>query len=93
MVGSIDIGLAFAVLSLMGNLACLVAVFYFEKHLAEEKDRLFQQTWITTDEARKNSGYESDIDTEDADEVQVWILGQFLFFMYTCKNLTKTWRD
>jgi hypothetical protein len=71
MVGSIDIGLAFAVLSLMGNLACLVAVFYFEKHLAEEKDRLFQQTWITTDEARKNSGYESDIDTEDADEVQV----------------------
>ena len=71
MVGSIDIGLAFAVISLVGNLGCLVTVFYFERHLVEEKARVFQQTWITTDETRKNGGFESDADTEDAEEIQV----------------------
>ena len=72
MVGSVDIGLAFAVISLVGNLGCLVIVFYFERHVAEEKARIFQQTWITTEETRKNAGYESDIDDmEDAEEVQV----------------------
>ena len=71
MVGSIDIGLAFAVISLIGNLGCLATVFYFERHLVEEKARVFQQTWITTDETRKNGGFESDADTEDAEEIQV----------------------
>ena len=71
MVGSIDIGLAFAVTSLIGNLGCLATVFYFERHLVEEKARVFQQTWITTDETRKNGGFESDADTEDAEEIQV----------------------
>ena len=74
MVGSVDIGLAFALISLIGNLGCLIIVFYFERHVAEEKARIFQQTWITTEETRKNAGYESDIDDmEDAEEVQVWI--------------------
>ena len=71
MVGSIDIGLGFSVISLAGNLACLVTVFYFERHLIQEKSRVFQQTWITTEETRKNGGYESDADTEDAEEIQV----------------------
>lgn len=72
MVGSIDVGLAFSLISLVGNLASLVTVFYFERFLAEEKARIFQQTWITTDETRKNAGYQSDIeDMEDAEEVQV----------------------
>ena len=74
MVGSVDIGLSFALISLIGNLGCLIIVFYFERHVAEEKARIFQQTWITTEETRKNAGYESDIDDmEDAEEVQVWI--------------------
>lgn len=51
---------------------CLLIIFYFERHLAEEKSRLLQQTWITTEETRKNAGFESDIDdTEDAEEIQV----------------------
>ena len=72
MVGSIDVGLAFSLISLVGNLASLVTVFYFERFLTEEKARIFQQTWITSDETRKNAGYQSDIeDMEDAEEVQV----------------------
>ena len=71
MVGSIDIGLGFALISLLGNIASIVIVFYFERHLAEEKAKIFQQTWITTDETMKNGGFESDAETEDADEVQV----------------------
>jgi len=72
MVGSVDIGLSFALISLIGNLGCLIIVFYYERHVAEEKARIFQQTWITTEETRKNAGYESDIDDmEDAEEVQV----------------------
>ena len=72
MVGSVDIGLAFALISLLGNVGCLLAVFYFERHLAEEKTRIFQQTWITTEETRKNAGYDTDVeDIEDAEEVQV----------------------
>ena len=72
MVGSIDIGLAFSIISLMANIACLLIVFYFERHLLEERTRILQQTWITTDETRKNAGFESDIDdTEEAEEVQV----------------------
>ena len=71
-VGSIDVGLAFSLISLLGNFACLLIIFYFERHLAEEKSRLLQQTWITTEETRKNAGFESDIDdTEDAEEIQV----------------------
>ncbi len=71
MVGSFDVGLAFAIISFAGNVLCLAAVYYFEQHLSEERARLYQQTWITTDETRKNGGYDSDIDTEDADEIQV----------------------
>jgi hypothetical protein len=72
-VGSIDVGLAFSFISLLANFACLLIIFYFERHLAEEKSRLLQQTWITTEETRKNAGFESDIDdTEDAEEIQVW---------------------
>lgn len=72
MVGSIDVGLAFSLISLLGNVGCLITVYYFERHLAEEKAKLFQQTWITTEETRKNAGYQSDIeDMEDAEEVQV----------------------
>ena len=72
MVGSVDVGLAFALVSLLANIVCLITVFYFERHLAEEKARLYQQTWITTDDSRKNAGFESDVeDLEEADEVQV----------------------
>ena len=72
MVGSIDVGLTFSLISLLANIACLLIIFYFERHLAEEKARILQQTWITTEETRKNAGFESDVeDTEDAEEVQV----------------------
>ena len=90
MVGSIDIGLAFALISLIGNMGCLVIVFYFERHVAEEKARIFQQTWITTEETRKNAGFESDIDDMDeAEEVQVWAqMSQKIQFYLTLKKNT-----